>query len=256
MATSDPTARFSDRVADYVRFRPRYPDAVVETLREESGLRAGASVADLGSGTGISAELFLRHGCEVWAVEPNREMREAAESWLGESPAFHSVAGTAEATTLADRSVDLAVAAQAFHWFDPGRTRTELSRILRSHASPVALVWNSRQADSTPFLRHYEALLQEFGTDYRAVNHRNVDPARILAFFGGRFELRRFPNEQSFDFPGLRGRLLSSSYAPPEGHPAHAPMMTRLAEIFAEHSDGGRVRFLYDTELYFGALGG
>ena len=256
MAMPDSTARFSDRVADYVRYRPHYPDAVVRTLHEEVGLPAGAAVADLGSGTGISAELFLRHGCAVWAVEPNREMREAAEGWLGEQPAFHSVAGTAEATTLPDRSIDLAVAAQAFHWFYPARTRAELARILRSPTSPVALVWNSRQADTTPFLREYERLLLEFGTDYRSVNHRNIDPVRILAFFGGRFELRRFPNEQSFDFEGLRGRLLSSSYTPPEGHPDHAPMMARLAEIFAEHAEGGRVRFLYDTELYFGALAG
>ena len=253
-ATRDPTARFSDRVADYIRFRPGYPDELVATLQREGGVGRDAVVADVGSGTGISTELFLRNGYEVYAVEPNREMREAAERWLGVDPHFHSVEGRAEATTLPSGSVDLVVAGQAFHWFDQERAREEFRRLLRSGDGLVALFWNSRRTD-TPFLTAYEELLFEYAIDYRQVNHRNIGPELLASFFRGEYETRRFPTEQPFDLAGLRGRLLSSSYAPAPGHPLHAPMLARLEEIFGAHQAGGRVHFLYDTELFYGPLG-
>jgi SAM-dependent methyltransferase len=250
----DPTRRFSDRVADYVRYRPGYPDEIVATLEREAGLPPRAVVADLGSGTGISSELFLRHGHEVFAVEPNAEMRGAAESWLGSRPGFHSVAGTAECTTLPDGWADLVTAGQAFHWFDCEGARREVTRVLRGAESYVALFWNSRRPDATPFLAAYEQLLIDHATDYREINHQNVGPERLRAFFGGEYESRVFPTEQAFDFAALTGRLLSSSYAPAPGTPGHEPMLERLRRIFDDHQEGGRVSFLYDTELFFGRV--
>lgn len=257
MTRPDPTRRFSDRVANYVRYRPGYPEALLRALAEEAGLGPGKAVADVGSGTGISSELLLRPGCEVYAVEPNAEMRAAAEERLDGEPRFHSVDGTAEATTLPDASVDLVTAGQAFHWFDVERTRAEFARILcGAPRAPgqVALFWNSRRTDASPFLRAYEDLLQRFGTDYREVDHLNVGPETLAPFFGGPYESRTFPNHQDFDLEGLRGRLLSSSYAPGPGHPDHEPMLSELRRIFDRHQEAGRVRFVYDTELYLGKL--
>ena len=149
---SDSNTRFSDRVADYVRTRPGYPTAVLDILGTETGLNPATVVADVGAGTGLSAELFLRNGNTVFGVEPNREMREAAESLLAGYANFHSVAGSAESTTLPDASVDLIVAGQAFHWFDVPRARAEFRRILRPDGV-VVLMWNTRRLDTTPFLR-------------------------------------------------------------------------------------------------------
>ena len=253
-ATHDSTTRFSNRVADYVRYRPGYPEELVQTLKDEASLKPSSVVADIGSGTGISAELFLRLGCVVYGVEPNREMREAAEAQFREHPRFHSIHGTAEATSLEAAAVDLVAAGQAFHWFDVERTRTEFTRIQRPNGS-VALFWNSRHLDTTPFLRGYETLLQDFATDYQQVDHKRIDASVLKCFFGGdHFQTRTFPNSQTFDFEGLRGRLLSSSYAPAPGHPRHAPMLLELERIFHEHESNGRVRFDYDTELFFGQL--
>ena len=249
----DPTRRFSDRVADYVRYRPGYPDEIVDTLERETGLSPGAVVADFGSGTGLSSELFLRRGYEVYAVEPNAEMRAAAEDRLGSRAGFNSVEGTAECSTLPDAWAELAVAGQAFHWFDCEGARREIARVLRTAESHVALFWNSRRTDS-PFLEAYEEMLLEYATDYQDINHRNIGPAQLRAFFGGEYQSRVFPSEQPFDFEGLRGRLLSSSYAPAAGQPGHVPMLERLREIFDAHQQGGRVSFLYDTELYFGQI--
>ena len=151
-------------------------------------------------------------------------------------------------------SVDLVTAGQAFHWFDVARTRAEFARILRPDGI-VALFWNSRHLDSTPFLSGYEKLLRDFATDYQQVDHKRIDASVLKQFFGGdHFQTRTFPNSQTFDFEGLRGRLLSSSYAPAPGHPRHAPMLLELERIFHEHESNGRVRFDYDTELFFGQL--
>lgn len=250
---ADAATRFTDRVDDYVRYRPGYPPQVIETLREEAGLGPGRSVADVGAGTGIFSRLLLESGAEVWAVEPNAAMRAAAEAVLGGEPRFHSVAAAAEATTLPDRSMDLVVAAQAFHWFDMEAARVEFARILRP-GGKVAVVFNNRRDRSTPFLAEYEGLMHRFATDYGAVDHRAVDRTRLLPFYGGDFEVRSFPHAQELDWAGLRGRLLSASYAPATGHPDHEPMLGALRRLFEEHAEKGRVRIEYDTEVYVGEL--
>jgi SAM-dependent methyltransferase len=254
MPDTNPTARFGNRVADYVATRPGYPPAVLDLLRQKAVLTQSSVIADIGSGTGLSTEMFLRNGNTVFGVEPNAEMRAAGEQLLAGNPNFHSVVGTAEATTLPDASIDLIVAGQAFHWFDPPRAGTEFRRILRP-GGYVALMWNTRRLDTSPFLRAYEALLQRFGTDYREVVHTNVDQATLARFFGpGRFKALKVDNEQLFDREGLRGRLRSSSYTPTPGHPNFEPMMAELDLLFDTFKDRGRVRFEYDTELYVGRL--
>ena len=252
--SKDPTARFSSRVSDYVRYRPGYPQAVVELLAQECGLTPAAVVADVGSGTGKLSELFLPGGNRVYGVEPNREMREAGERLLAAYPNFVSVEGRAEATTLEGASVDLVAAGQAFHWFDPAGARREFLRVLRP-GGRVVLAWNDRRTAGTPFLEDYERLLLEYGTDYREVSMKYMVPESLSTLFGGG-EIRTadFDNEQVFDFEGLRGRLASSSYAPQPGHPNFEPMMRALEELFRRHEREGRVHFTYETKVFYGRL--
>lgn len=251
----DSTQRFSNRVDNYVKYRPSYPQAVLDLLRETCGLTNGWVIADIGSGPGNLARLFLDRGNRVFGVEPNREMREAGERLLGGDSRFTTVQGTAEATTLASDSVDLVVAGQAFHWFQPDAAKEEFARILRSPRW-VALVWNERPIDSTPFLADYEKLVRRFGTDYEQVAHRDAAATeRMHEFFGdSRYQRAVFPNEQRFDFAGLRGRLLSSSYVPEAGQPGYEPMLHELQTLFDTHQSQGIVRFDYDTAVYYGQI--
>jgi SAM-dependent methyltransferase len=259
---TDSTRRFSSRVENYVKYRPSYPAEVVAQLAAECGLTPAASVADIGSGTGLLAELFLKNGNHVFGVEPNREMRQAGERLLGGYASFTSVDGTAEATTLRDASVDLITAGQAFHWFDRQPARAEFARILRPPSTGsgqaggwVALVWNERRVGTTPFLEAYERLLRSYGGEYEKLNHRQVDQAAIAAFFApGTFRIASFENRQVFDYEGVKGRLLSSSYTPEPGHPQHQPMLDELASIVGAHQVDGTVTFEYDTNVYFGQL--
>jgi SAM-dependent methyltransferase len=246
-----PTERFSRRAADYVRYRPRYPQVALDAIVTETGLTPQHAVADVGSGTGFSAELFLRYGCRVFGIEPNAEMRAAGDAYLAAYPLFTSVAGTAEATTLPDAAIDLIVAGQAFHWFDVTRARTEFARILRP-GGWVALLWQTRDTDS-PFMRAYEDVVERHSTEVRQVHHRNVTDAEFAAAFAdGAYRSFTFPYVQEFDLDGLLGRTFSSSYMPGQGEPGAEAVTAELTDLFHRHAAGGRVAFAYTTELYLG----
>jgi len=252
MPASNSTTRFSDRVENYIRYRPGYPAEALEVLRKECGLRPEHVVADLASGTGIWTRMLLENGNRVFGVEPNEAMREAGERLL-EFPKFVSIVGTAEATTLADASVDVITAAQAAHWFDPKRARQEFARIAKPGAWLV-LLWNERLIDTTPFLREYEDLLLKYGTDYAEVRHEHTTD-RVNEFFDPvPFEQRTFAMRQEFDYEGIEGRLLSSSYAPGPGHPKYEQMLTELRRIFTKHAVNGLATFEYTTRVYFGRI--
>ncbi|HZX69279.1 MAG TPA: class I SAM-dependent methyltransferase [Rhodanobacter sp.] len=254
MSELNSTTRFSDRVDDYVRYRPDYPPALLDWLQRELGVDASWRVADVGAGTGISSKMFLDAGYRVIAVEPNAPMRAAAEHWLQGYEGFAAVDGHADATGLPAASVDLVTVAQAFHWFDQEATRREFARILRPDGL-AAIWWNSRRLAGTRFLEGYEALLQTFGTDYTSVAESYTDDARMRAWFGTGYRgSASFEHGQRLDFAALQGRLMSSSYAPQAGHPQHEPMLHALRELFDRCAEHGTVSFDYDTRIFAGHL--
>lgn len=248
-----PTERFSSRVDAYVRYRPSYPAAAIGLLESRCGLRPASVVADVGSGTGILTQLLLERGAQVIGVEPNDAMRTAADTRLHGDPRFRSVKGTAEATALAPASVDLYVAGQAFHWFKVGAARREALRIVRA-GSFGGLLWNERPPAGSAFLRDYEALVRRHAPEYDQVSGSRADEAAMREFLGGSMELATFANQQVFDYEGVVGRLLSSSYAPEPGHPQHAPMLAELRTVFDRHARDGTIVFHYTTLVYFGRL--
>lgn len=253
MPSANATSRFSDRVENYIRYRPGYPPEVVPLLKSACGLTSEHVAADVASGTGIWTRELLQNGNRVYGVEPNAEMRQAGERLLASFPKFTSVDGKAEATTLADASADFVTAAQAAHWFDRPAARREFNRILKPDGWLV-LLWNERDVDGTPFLRDYEQLLLNYGTDYADVRHERTTEAVSEFFDPAPYKERDFLMRQEFDYAGLEGRLLSSSYAPGPGHPKHAPMLRELRRIFEQHAGDGRVAFDYKTRVYFGKL--
>ena len=253
MPASNATSRFFDRVENYVRYRPGYPAEVLTALKTECGLLSSHVVADLASGTGIWTRVVLENGNRAFGVEPNAEMGAAGERLLAEFPKFTSVAGTAEATTLSDQSVDFITAAQAAHWFDRERATREFARILNP-GGWLVLLWNERATDRTRFLRDYEQMLLTYGTDYEEVRHERTTDAVNEFFDPAPFQKRVFEMRQKFDYAGVKGRLLSSSYAPGPEHPNHVPMLRELRRIFDFCAVAGQVCFDYKTRLYFGRL--
>lgn len=254
MTFANAKQRFSNRVADYVRYRPGYPAEVLRYLAETCGLHAGHIVADIGSGTGLLSKLFLENGNHVYGIEPNREMQAAGEEFLHSYPGFASIKGSAEATTLSDHSIDFVAAGQSFHWFDAAAARQEFSRILKP-GGWVVVISNERETDTSPFLRDYEALLRRYGTDYARVSDsypRHEELCRFFAF--DTFLAHDVPNSQDFDFDGLSGRLRSSSYAPTPDQSGFSQMMNELKHMFSAYERDGFVRFNYRTRIFAGNL--
>ena len=250
---NNPTTRFTDRVENYIKYRPSYPADVIEYLKSEGILKGDSVIADIGSGTGLSAELFLKNGNSVYGVEPNDAMREAAEKLLSVYSNFRSINATAEETALPVNSIDLIICAQAFHWFDIPKVKIEFKRILKP-SGRVCLIWNERILDGNPFLVEYEKLLLKYSTDYKNVRHENIDENKLNEFFESGFTMKTFPNKQVFDLAGVTGRLLSSSYTPQYDSPIYEPMLAELNEIFEKNQINGFIEFLYDTNIYTGKL--
>jgi SAM-dependent methyltransferase len=251
----DPTLRFSDRAENYRKYRPSYPSALYDFLRTNAGLEERAIIADLGSGTGILSRLFLKHGHEVFGIEPNDAMRQAADDDLREFSEFHSIQGRAEQIPLQDGVIDLVVVGQAFHWFDPEATKAEVRRILKPNGQ-AALIWNNRKMNNNEFQRGYEVLLDQFGVDYKQVARRWVitDEGLEAWFAPNKMEQASFPNLRRVDWESLRGGLLSASYAPQEGHANFEPMMAALKRLFERHADGGTIEIEYETVVYYGIV--
>jgi SAM-dependent methyltransferase len=250
----DAVARFSNRALDYAKYRPHYSPEVVRALQRACRLEPEQVIADIGCGPGLLAEVVLQNGNRVMGVEPNREMREAGEQYLARFANFTMIDGSAEQTTLVHASVDFVMAGQAFHWFRPEPTRAEFARILRPGGWTV-LIWHDRDTQATPFLRAYDDFLQLHGTDYQRVNHKTVASADVITrfFAPNSVEFISQQTQQHFDFDGLRGRLLSSSYVPKEGAAAEV-MLQKLPELFAKFEKQGQVVVEYETKIYYGHL--
>ena len=250
---SESTERFSDRVADYVNYRPSYPLEVVDTLISECGLSSQSMIADIGSGTGIFTRLLLDKNLHVAGVEPNESMHRAAEQQLSSYRKFSSTGGQSEHTGLADHSIDLITAAQAFHWFKRDETRQEFIRILKP-GGQVALIWNQRKLEQA-FQKEYDAILRKYATDYNSVNHMNISYEDIAGFFSPNKVLAfEFENTQVFDLVGFLGRMQSSSYTPAANTREHAMLVRAGRELFDRYECGGEIRFEYITRLYLGSL--
>ena len=251
----EPKKRFSSRADNYSKFRPNYPEDIISYLESEEVLYKDSIIADIGSGTGILSELFLKNGNSVFGIEPNSDMRNAAELLLKKYQNFHSIDGSAECTNMEENSINIITVGQAFHWFDQVKARKEFMRILKPEGYAV-IIWNNRKRSGSKFLEQYEDLLLTYGTDYRKISNIHIDFEQFYGFGKNSEGYTRevFENYQFLDYPGLKGRLLSTSYTPLDDHPNYNNMITELEKIYKENNQKGLVRFDYETEVYYGRL--
>ncbi len=248
---NDVKTLFSNRVENYVKYRPSYPLSVIDFLTS-LGLSENCDVADIGSGTGILSELLVNSVNCLYAVEPNKEMRSAAEKILGKYKNYFSVDASAEETALKNNSVDFITVAQAFHWFNRDSALSEFRRILKK-SGKLVLIWHNR-INNTPFLQGYEDLLLKYGTDYREINHQNLTDKELENCFVKDYKKTVFDNFQKFDLEGIKGRLFSSSYTPSPGETGYDELVTGIEELYKKYNVNGYIMFNYNTEMFSGSI--
>jgi len=244
----DSKKRFSSRVENYIKYRPKYPLEIIDFLEKKAILAKSTVIADIGSGTGILTKIFLDHGNQVYGVEPNKDMREAAEKILQDYPNFTSFEGSAESTGLEDNIIDLVIAGQAFHWFDVEEAKKEFKRILKPNGY-VVLIWNNRGKGGSDFNSSYDNFMLKYGTDYKEVMKKEGNVKRFYWY-----QKESFYNYQELDFPSFKGRVLSASYIPLSDNPIFPVMIVELEGLFNKHQKNGIIRIEYDTEVYYGKL--
>lgn len=251
---TDSTRRFSNNVEKYIKYRPSYPAMLIDFFTKKLKGSSKAIIADIGSGTGLLAQLFLQNGNPVFGIEPNKQMREVGNQLLKKYPNFKSINGTAEATQLPNQSVDFIMAGQAFHWFDVEKSKKEFHRILKPNGQ-VLLIWNTRDDAKSDFMKKYNEFLLSYSTDYQLIMHRRLDDLTFERFYGNQeFKKEVFENFQIFDLDGLIGRYLSCSYAYDSEHPDHEKAMLEIKNIFRTYQENGQIKMWYNTELYHGYM--
>lgn len=250
----DSKKRFSDRVQDYVQYRPSYPKEIILFLEKTIKLTTDSIIADIGSGTGILTKLFLDHGNKVFGIEPNPDMRSAGESFLKNYQNFTSIVGSSEKTSLPDNSVDIITAGQAYHWFDKELAKIEFKRILKESIDDnIVLIWNTRD-NNTDFNKDLEDFITSYSTDYKKVSQTEDKDKNRNHFFGIEFKKQIFKNQQILDYQGLKGRLLSASYMIKKTDNKFLSFQKDLKEIFENYQVNNKVIIDYETEVFFGSI--
>lgn len=246
--------RFDHTIEHYIKYRPGYPESLFEFLTEQCQLTKYSMLADIGSGTGLLTELFLKHGMQVVGVEPNEKMRAAGDNYLSQFKRFKSISGTAEAIPLKSDSIDLVMAGTAFHWFDADKAKIEFTRILKPYGW-VALIWNVRDYTHSPLMQAYEKLITKYNTDFDSTPAKTFNKNVTKSFFAPfPMIVKSIPNKQYLDLEGFKGRLLSTSYSLPPAHPQYAEMLNALEDIFQTHQLNNLVEMVYETKVYVGQL--
>jgi SAM-dependent methyltransferase len=241
--------RFDGLAAVYSAYRPTYPPAVVEFVEKELSVLPSARIIDVGSGTGISAELFLKAGYAVTCVEPGADMFARATANLSHYPLARFVQSRAESTGLPDADADLVLAGHSFHWFDVAACRREFARILKP-GGWVALLWNSRD-ERDAFTREYYERIEPFASE-----HPHLDPAanesRARSLFGNDYRVQRFPNPARWSLSELLGFVFSASYLPKRETAEGGVLIAEVEQLFARYATGGKISFAFVSEIYYG----
>lgn len=240
----NPQTRFSDRAEDYAKYRPSYPAAAIDTLLQGWAESAQFVAADVGAGTGISSRLLAERGVQVWAIEPNAAMRQAADP----HPGMTFLAASAEETGLPAASVDLVTCFQAFHWVDPDRGLAEFHRILKP-GGRLALVWNTRDC-TDGFTQGYSELVRHLSNQHPAESRMVVEQPLLVSPLFRNVHQHRFSYQQTMDFEGLVGRAQSVSYLPKDEQ-AQQQLLSGLQALFEQWMDDrGLVAMTYSTEVF------
>ncbi|KNY25844.1 class I SAM-dependent methyltransferase [Pseudobacteroides cellulosolvens] len=246
--------KFTNKVTDYIKYRPSYPKELIDYIEIEAGLADDSIVADVGAGTGIFTMLLANKVGKVYAVEPNFNMRTACIQYCSDLNNFAAVDGSAEDTNLSDKSVDYVTVAQAFHWFDRQKTKVEFQRILKPHGKAI-LIWNSRVPESE-LIKENDELCRSLCPEFSGFSGGSgFSPLLYSDFFkDGYCEYREFDNNRLLTLESYIGSSLSASYAPSERDENYKSFIDGLTSLFHKYSNNSVLILPNRTRCYVGKV--
>jgi ubiquinone/menaquinone biosynthesis C-methylase UbiE len=247
---NDNINKFTGKADNYAKYRIGYSNEILKYLNNYN-FNNNSIVADIGSGTGKLTKIFLENGNIVYAVEPNDNMRNTANSLLNGYKNFISINGSAENTTLQNEIIDFVVVGQAFHWFDAPKALNEFKRILKQNGVLV-LIWYNRKTD-TLFLNEYDNILKNIPA-YKGSIHRIFPDEEIEKFYLKDYKKITLESNRELTFNELLGGFLSSSYSPKEGTNEYIESYKSLESVFNEYKVNDKVILSYITEIYIGRM--
>ena len=240
-----------DKKADaYAAGRKGYAPEAVEKLI--SMMPEGSAAADMGSGTGLFSEQLIRAGVLTYCIEPDAGMRAKAEAKLSGEPLFRSVAASAEATSLPDKSVGLVAAAAALHWFDPEGFRKECARILMP-GGIVGILNNVRDYDD-PLTKDHHALCLQYCPSFTSFVHGFEKVSKRIPSILTEYELFEYPFPLEYSVGTFVSRGLSSSYSPKSGDPQYAEFAEELRKLAEKYAENGVIRVGNKISLFVGKI--
>lgn len=244
----------SERIENYLRCQPGYPKKLLNFLYEEVGFSRESVIADVCSGIGVFTRLLLERGSRVVAIEPDNQMREIAERLLSdEFQRFVSLNATVENTTLFDNSVNHIVCTHSLNRFCKNKCKNEFLRILKP-AGTVVLIYN-RLEQEDDFVKAYQRLLNRYKIHPEKPECQEISETEIFDFFDNTaYNYVSVPNQQSLDFEGAKGRLLSERSLPLQWEDGYNEMLENLHDIFETYKTNRRIFMNYRTEVYIGRL--
>ena len=250
---TDNTQRFSGKAGVYAKARPNYAQDFFDWLYSNYVLTSDTVIADIGSGTGLLTKALVEKDIHVYAVEPNEDMRNVAESSLKDNKYFHSINGTAESTGLPEGSIDIITVAQAFHWFDVEAFKKECKRILRPQGK-VVLVWNQRDSASY-FVKVNSEIFKKYCPNFTGFSGGiEENDNNIELFFDKKYSRFHFTNNLTFDKDGFINRCLSASYALKKSDEKFDIFVQELEVLFNSYSEAGLLTMPNETVAYVGEL--
>lgn len=233
--------RFDGKVAEYARYRERYaPEILLPLLRDWCGLTPQWKVADIGAGTGLLSDVFVANGNHVFAVEPNAEMREMFARLHEDLSLIEIVDGTAENTSLEDRSVEIVAVGRAMHWFDTERAMEEFRRILKP-GGWIAIIAFGRAQAGREENEAFEKVLRERATDNADSHAGYTVYRRIEDYLASDFLRKEISGTMSLDWDELLGMTMSLSHAPRVEDEKYLPFERALREFFDHYATDRRV---------------
>ena len=247
--TKIPAELFTGKAEDYARFRPSYPDQVLQFLK--SRIPEG-NILDVGAGTGIFTGLLSRGYKNVTALEPNKNMR---EKFMQNFPGIPCLEAAGESTPLPENSVDLITIAQAFHWLDEEKFKKEAGRILKNNGK-AAVIWNNSIKDEFSAAR--DAISRKYCPSFRKGHAGKRTPEEGDDFLRHTYfrqvEVVSFANPFTMDLAAFQGNIRSRSYALTPDNREYPAYMKELETLFHKFACDGKVTEQLETQIFLGSF--